>query len=266
MSAEPIEGTTDMSDGRVEVEHADDVYVATIDRRSVGNAIDVRTGRELVRLVEHIEHDRDASGLILTGAGDRFFCTGGDLKEYGAFTDAQVLEQFEAMQSLCTRLESLHCPVVAAVNGDAIGGGFELILACDIRIVAPTARLRMPQVTLGLTTGWGGDARLVRAVGEARALDILLTGRHLEAREAVRMGLATTIHQDPCRYGRSLLQRAGVPRRAMSEMKRLVRRSRGPAASHTGEANATFVDLWSERRERLSGAPVSAAPTTPGSP
>lgn len=170
------------------------VAVLTINRPQVHNAVSLATMAEVERVLDWLEADPTISALILTGAGDRSFVSGGDLKDFERITtyDAAVAMS-RRMQLITARLRALPIPVIGAINGDCLGGGCEVALACDIRIVGAAARFGFKQVNLGITPAWGGRRRFVRLAGRARALTLLLTGRLIDAAEALRIGLADEV-------------------------------------------------------------------------
>ena len=172
----------------------DGVALVTIDRAAVHNAISLATMAELARVLDWLESGSIVGAVVLTGAGDRTFVSGGDLKDFEQITtyDAAVAMS-RRMQSLTARLRALSIPVIGAINGDSLGGGCEVALACDIRVVSSAAHFGFKQVTLGITPAWGGLPRLVRQVGRARALTLLLTGELIDAIEAQRIGLADRV-------------------------------------------------------------------------
>jgi enoyl-CoA hydratase len=187
------------------LEARDGAYVLTLDRPHAGNSISTAVAAELVAHLDTIESDPGASSLILVGAGERFFCTGGDIKQYVEnLTSSELYEQFQTMRSVCQRIEDLPCPTISAINGLAIGGGVELALACDLRLMATDARLQLPQAQLGLVTAWDGARRLVELIGRSRALDLLWTGRTIYAGEAVAIGLANRSVGNALTAGRDL--------------------------------------------------------------
>jgi enoyl-CoA hydratase len=127
--------------------------------------------------------------LIITGAGDKAFVAGADLSEFQGLTADTASRYARAGQAVLDRLESLPVPTIAAINGYALGGGCELALACTFRLIADTARLGLPETSLGLIPGFGGTQRLGRAIGRQQALEMILTGRQVGAEEAIRLGL-----------------------------------------------------------------------------
>lgn len=187
--------------------------------------------------------------LIITGSGGSFV-SGGDLKELAGHPEVAAAERLNrVMSGALAGLLDLPYPVIAAVEGDAVGGGCEILTACDLRLAAAGARLSFRQVQNGLTTGWGGTARLVSLVGQSRAMELLLTGRTLDAEEARAIGLIHRIVPP----GEDVLDGAyawagellRLPRRALTAIKSLVR-----ASAHLSlpDANALetqlFINLW----------------------
>jgi enoyl-CoA hydratase len=173
---------------------ADGVGLLTINRPTVHNAISLSTMAELDRVLDWVGSDSQIAALVLTGAGDRVFVSGGDLKDFERLTTYDsAVAMSRRMQLLMARLRDLPIPVIGAVNGDCLGGGCEVALAADIRVVSKTAHFGFKQVTLGITPAWGGRRRLVRLVGRSRALQLLLSGDLIDADEAHRIGLAEQV-------------------------------------------------------------------------
>jgi enoyl-CoA hydratase len=164
----------------------------TLDRPEALNALSFATLRELDAALDEVAAG-DASGLpralLVTGAGDRAFCAGADIKELMGRPPAQQRRDAANGQRIVSRFGALPMPSVALINGYAFGGGLELAMACNFRLALKTARLGLPEIKLGLIPGYGGTQRLPRLVGEARALDIVMTGRTVDANEAERIGL-----------------------------------------------------------------------------
>jgi E-phenylitaconyl-CoA hydratase len=175
------------------------IAYVTLNRPEVLNAISTRMTSEIIDISERINADADVRVVILTGAGDRAFCTGLDLKERAAMTDdAPPLERRRqrnrrAITSHHQAIASIEKPVIAAIRGWAVGGGLELALACDLRVAADDARLGMMEVRRGRLGGAGGTQRLPRLIGTARALEICLTGEPIDAHEAYRIGLVNRV-------------------------------------------------------------------------
>ncbi|MDQ1431275.1 MAG: enoyl-CoA hydratase, partial [Actinomycetota bacterium] len=171
------------------LDHDGPVTVLTIDRPEARNAIARATMQELAAALDEIEQSA-ARVLVVTGAGTRVFVAGGDLKELSAIrTRDEAAAMAETMRTVLDRLATLPVPVVAAVNGDAYGGGAEVAVACDIRIAADDVRCAFNQVALGIMPAWGGIERLTALLGRGRALALMTTGRVLDADAALAQGL-----------------------------------------------------------------------------
>jgi enoyl-CoA hydratase len=151
---------------------------------------DAATLAALHARLETLAADPALRVLIVTGAGTKAFVAGADISEFEGLTPAEAASYARVGQAVFDRLESLPVPTIAAINGYALGGGCELALACTFRLVADTARLGLPETSLGLIPGFGGTQRLARAIGRQQALELILTGRQVDADEAVRLGLA----------------------------------------------------------------------------
>ena len=175
------------------------VALLTIDRPKVHNALDVETSDALLDAWLRFFDDDALRVAIVTGAGERAFCSGADLSGVGDFytklTSAERLRRSERLPGLggITRNLVMDKPIIAAVNGYCLAGGLEIALACDLRIASETASFGLPEVTRGIIPGAGGTQRLPRLVGPERALDLILTGRRIDAHEAVRIGLVSRV-------------------------------------------------------------------------
>jgi enoyl-CoA hydratase len=169
------------------------VAIVTITRPRVLNALDAHTLDELRQAAGQLAADGAVRAVIVTGAGDRAFAAGADLRELVQLRPTDALDYARRGQQTFQAIERMGKPVIAAVNGFALGGGCELALACTFRIAADTARFGQPEVDLGLLPGFGGTQRLARLIGAGRALDLLLTGRQVDADEALRIGLVSRV-------------------------------------------------------------------------
>jgi enoyl-CoA hydratase len=171
---------------------AERIATITVNRPDKLNALNDATMLELGRAVEHVRSDAAIAGVVVTGAG-RAFVAGADIAELRAKTqqEAQVLAQ--RGQEVFRRLETSPKPVVAAVNGFALGGGCELAMACHVRLASEGAKFGQPELKLGVIPGYGGTQRLTRLVGRGRALQLLLTGELIDATEAYRIGLVNRV-------------------------------------------------------------------------
>ncbi|MGC9542145.1 enoyl-CoA hydratase/isomerase family protein [Streptomyces sp. UG1] len=221
----------------VELELQDGLAVVTIDRPHARNAIDLATMGELEKALDVAE---GATALAVTGAGEKAFVSGGDLKELARLrTEDEAAGMALRMRALCDRIAAFPGPVVAALGGHALGGGAEVAVAADIRIAAEDIRIGFNQTKLAIVPAWGGAERLARLVGPGRALLLAGTGRVLDAAESERLGLVDLV-----------LPRAGFAgawrevARALAtaqgrEIKNLTTRTRPPR-----EAAAAFARLW----------------------
>jgi len=173
--------------GEVRLGREGGVAVLTIDHPPA-NALSRDVVAALDRALTEAEADEGTRAAVVTGAGARFFVAGADINEFQTSADA-TRSWIATGQALTLRMSRMRLPIVAAVNGFALGGGLELAMACDIRIAAAGARLGQPEVTLGLIPGWGGTQRLPRLIGRGPALALLLTGDPLDAEAALGLGL-----------------------------------------------------------------------------
>jgi enoyl-CoA hydratase len=182
-----------MSYQNLVVETRDGIAVVTINRPEKLNALDDRTVEELDAAFAALSADAGVRGVILTGAGEKAFVAGADIAELSRQSPVDGKERSVRGQRVLDRIERLGKPVVAAINGFALGGGCELAMACHVRLAAEGARLGTPEVKLGLMCGYAGTQRLPRLVGRGRALEILLTGEMIDAAEAFRIGLVNRV-------------------------------------------------------------------------
>jgi enoyl-CoA hydratase len=170
----------------------EELALVTLDRPEVLNALNFELLRDLGAALDQVAAG-DARALLVTGAGDRAFCAGADIKELMGRSLRAQHEGAAFGHTVFAKLDALPIPSIALINGYAFGGGLELALACTFRIALRTARLGLPEIKLGLIPGYGGTQRLPRLIGEARALEMILTGRTVEAEEAERIGLINRI-------------------------------------------------------------------------
>lgn len=168
--------------------------ILTIDRPEVGNAISLEVARELRRQLVHAAKMKHVRAIILTGAGGRFFSSGGDLKRYSRLRTGRQLDRvFGYLRKTLAVIERLDRIVIAAIDGMALGGGAELVLACDLRIASRGALIGFPQARLGLSPAWHGARRLVELVGRGAAMRMLLSAESVPAAEARRIGLVDVL-------------------------------------------------------------------------
>jgi len=174
-------------------EKKENVGLLTINRPEKMNAISQELTAELSLLLDEIENDDELRVIVITGAGDKAFVAGADINEL-VDRDARLGRRVSReRQEIFSRIENLHVPVIAAVNGYALGGGLELALACSIRICSEKAQFGAPEVKLGIIPGDGGTQRLPRLVGQGRAMEMIITGDFIDAQEAYRIGLVNKV-------------------------------------------------------------------------
>jgi len=174
-------------------EKKDGIAYVTLNRPKVLNALNQRTWQDLRAAFEDARDDATVRGVILTGAGDKAFIAGADISEIAHITAVDAEQSSRYGQDVLTLIENLGKPVIAAVNGFALGGGCETAMACTIRVASEHARFGQPEVTLGIIPGGGGTQRLPRLVGKGRALQIILSGAMITAQEAYRIGLVNEV-------------------------------------------------------------------------
>ncbi|MEX1139266.1 MAG: enoyl-CoA hydratase-related protein [Bacteroidota bacterium] len=175
------------------IETKDRVAVITINRPDKLNALNALTKKELAEVLESIKADTGVDVVVITGAGEKAFVAGTDIQELTALTVESGKEFASKGQAVFNLIENLGKPVIAAVNGYALGGGCELALACHIRLAAENAKFGQPEVNLGIIPGYGGTQRLGRLVGTGRAMEMILTGDPIDAQEALRIGLVNKV-------------------------------------------------------------------------
>src|ERR671937_631087 len=167
--------------------------VVTINRPKVLNALNAPTIDELRRAVLDLKHDDEVRVIVITGAGDKSFIAGADINELAVQTPTSGREHALRGQHVFDLIENLGKPVIAAINGYALGGGCELAMACTVRIASETARLGQPEINLGIIPGYAGTQRLARLVGKGKAMELALTGDQITAQEAHRLGLVNRV-------------------------------------------------------------------------
>lgn len=175
----------------IRLDRSDGLATLTIDRPAVRNALDRATADEMSAALEELRGDDALRVLVITGGGDKVFVSGADIKDLKSRTFRQGLEGCN--NALFAAIEAFERPVVAAINGHALGGGLELALACDIRVAVDEARFGFPEVGLGIMPGAGGTQRLPRLVGTGKARELILTGDLIDAVEAHRIGLVNRL-------------------------------------------------------------------------
>jgi len=209
----------------IRLSRVDQLALITLDRPEALNALNFAMLRDLGAALDQVASG-DARALLVIGAGDRAFCAGADIKELMGRSLLAARKGAAFGQAVFVKLDILTIPSIALVNGYAFGGGLELALACTFRLATPGAKLGLPEIKLGLIPGYGGTQRLPRLVGETRALEMILTGRAVEAQEALQIGLVNrVIDGDLIEAGKSLAREmTGYSLAALGVAREAVRR------------------------------------------
>lgn len=177
----------------IQLEPQGEIALLRINRPEALNAMNIDVISELSRTVDIVGADESIKVVIITGTGDKSFCAGADIS-YMVNIDPISAEKYaSSAQSVLNKIERLEKPVIAAVNGYALGGGCELAMVCDIRVASSNAKLGQPEVTIGIPPGWGGTQRLMRLVGPAKAKELVFTGKMISAQEALQLGLVNSV-------------------------------------------------------------------------
>jgi enoyl-CoA hydratase len=169
------------------------IAILKVNRPKVLNALNRATLLEIQRALKELEKDPGVRVLIITGEGEKAFVAGADISEMAPMNPKEALEFSKLGHETLSLLEDFPCPVIAAVNGYALGGGLELVLACDIILASENARLGLPEVTLGICPGFGGTQRLPRLIGKARAKELIFTGEMIDAKKAYEYGIVNKV-------------------------------------------------------------------------
>lgn len=229
------------------------VGVIQINRPRARNALNWTAQEQFAAVVEDVYQNGGPHVLIITGRGDKAFASGGDLKELARAKTKESGERLSTIMGVALeKLTKLPLPVIGAVNGDAIGGGCEILTACDFRIAASHVQFRFAQIQVALTTGWGGTARLIRLINLSRAAELLLTGRSFSVREAHRIGFIhraahgkTPVLADAKEWAYELME---LPAGALAAAKQLAWDSVDlPLNKAYQQEREQFTELWQEQ-------------------
>jgi enoyl-CoA hydratase len=170
-------------------EKTEAIATITLNRPEALNALSKEVITEILQALEDIEKDENTRVVILTGAGDKAFSAGADIKTMQGMNALKARELSTMGGKLCYALENLEKPIIAAINGYALGGGLEIAMACDIRIATENARMGQTEINIGLIPGWGGTQRLTRLIGKTKAKELVFTGKMIDAKTAEQLGL-----------------------------------------------------------------------------
>ena len=177
----------------VQIDLQNDIAILKINRPEALNAMNLDVIYELSRAIDLVSGDQGIKVVIITGSGERSFCAGADIS-YMVDIDPVAAERYaSSAQSMLNKIEKMEKPVIAAINGFALGGGCELALVCDLRIASENAKIGQPEVTIGIPPGWGGTQRLSRIIGPSKAKEMIFTGKMISAHEAANIGLVNQL-------------------------------------------------------------------------
>lgn len=216
------------------------------------NILTMEMTRRLIDLSDEIESDDTIRTVIVTGSGTKAFCVGADIKEFVAVRDQVIEKKLKKENDALSKLESLSKPVIAALNGITLGGGCEIALACDMRIMADDARIGLPEIRLGVFPGSGGIYRLPQIVGLSKALEMMYTGDPITAGEAYRIGLVNEVVQRDLVFDTAMRlaeKIAGQPRLSLSAIKQGVRKSLELSQREAIQYNLELSDLVFKSRD-----------------
>ena len=229
-----------MSYQTILVTRAERVGTITLNRPEALNALNSQVMHEVTRAAAEFDADAGIGAIIITGAGGKAFAAGADIKEMSELSFSEVFESdFFAAWG---RLGAVRTPLIAAVAGYALGGGCELAMMCDVLIAADTAKFGQPEIKLGVLPGMGGSQRLTRAIGKAKAMDLILTGRTIDAAEAERSGLVSRVVP-----AAELMTEANAVATTISEMSRSAARMAKEAVNRAFESSLTEGLLYERR-------------------
>jgi enoyl-CoA hydratase len=249
----------------IEITKENAIATITINRTDALNAFNTEMLLELYDRVKELSNDDSVRVVVLTGAGEKAFIAGADIQEMSEKDHDGAVAFSRRGHKLCDAIEDMPQPVIAAINGFALGGGCEIALACDIRLAAESAKLGQPEVGLGIPPAWGGTQRLPRIVGIGRAKELIFSGRHVDAQEAKEIGLVTAVFpadqlmDEAKKLAQSFLEKAPG---ALAASKKLVNRtmetsmatgniheSKLFAAAFNGDEQSEGMEAFLERRK-----------------
>jgi enoyl-CoA hydratase/carnithine racemase len=245
-----------MEDKVLLVEERDGIATLTLNRAEVMNSFNLALLHALKEQIEVLKFNTNIRVVIITGSGQKAFCAGADLKERTTYSESQVKTFIFTIRNLFTSIENLNKPVIAAINGVALGGGTELALACDIRIASMNALMGLTETRLAIIPGAGGTQRLPRLIGRGKAKELIFTGRRVDAQEALQIGLVNQICEpesllDECLKMAAMICEAGPI--AIEQAKSAINYGL-ETDLHTGlgiESNAYWITIPTE--DRLEG-------------
>ena len=182
-----------MTEKHVLFEIEEEIGTAILNRPEKGNPFDWSTIKEMEEILYQVEHDEGIRGMILTAKGEKFFCVGADIKLIESIEGKEYAEFLMAGLRMNEKIQRCRKPTIAAINGVAVGAGAEVAMSCDLRVASTNARIGVPELKIGMIPGWGGVFRLTRLVGQAKAMEMVLTAANINAAEAKEVGLVNKV-------------------------------------------------------------------------
>jgi enoyl-CoA hydratase/carnithine racemase len=259
---------TAASSGVITRRHESGAWEVTLDRPRALNAISTELALALIDTLRGLAADATARAVVLSSSSEKAFCAGADLKERADFSDDDLLAQRPVVKALFASVRDLPMPAIAAVQGFALGGGFELALSCDLIVADETAVFGLTEVTVGLVPGGGGTQLLARRVGSGRAADLILTGRKVDAGEAFRLGIADRVTPPGGARDQALEVAAAIAANsplAVRAAKRAVRAAFGTRAGFDVEDSSWHAAAVSaDRREGIAAFAEKRRPNWTG--
>ncbi len=210
----------------------------------------------LINLFSEIEEDDQVRAVIITGAGEKAFCVGADINEFAAVRDQVIKKKLGKENEALLKIEKLSKPVIAAIDGFALGGGCEIALACDIRIIAENAKIGLPEIKLGVFPGSGGIYRLPKIIGISHAMEMMYTGDSLTAQEAFRIGLVNQVTppKQALTFAKSMAEKiAQQPKKALAAIKAGVRKAMEISQEEAIQYNLELSDVVFKSRDCAEG-------------
>ncbi|WHZ00892.1 enoyl-CoA hydratase-related protein [Neobacillus sp. YX16] len=240
----------------LEVTNHEDIMVVTLNRPEALNALNKEMLSELDNVITNVKYDSKTSIIIFTGSGNKAFCAGADLTEFVDVDYFQSQKVIEKGQTIFRKMELLGKPTIAAINGYALGGGLELSLACTIRLASTNAKFALPEVGLGMIPGYGGTQRLPRIIGKGKALELLITGRRIDAQQALSLGLVNHVYsqenlmEGAFQLGNEILENSQI---AVSQLLQSVERGYDLPMDHALAFEQVFDSVASSSIEQKEG-------------
>jgi enoyl-CoA hydratase len=182
-----------MAENHILFDIEEEIGTITLNRAEKGNPFDWSTIKEMEEVLYRIEHDDGIKGMILTAKGEKFFCVGADIKLMQSIEGKEYAEFLLAGLRMNEKIQRCRKPTIAAINGIAAGAGGEIAMSCDLRVASTNARIGVPELKIGMVPGWGGVFRLTRLVGQAKAMEMVLTAANITAEEAKEIGLVNKV-------------------------------------------------------------------------